>query len=368
MMAFWRQTFRVAAIAMMFAGLALAAPVPARAEAAPELGTTQDVGKTGFAVRRPVFAGACSHACPWGEIADFVREAMKPLGYDVVICRNCNRDEGPRLVSKHALPPALNDDNLRTGVTVRINAPADFGVTESGMLGWAYEGKMLYAREPAFTNLRLIARIEDPTFMLVAVRAETGISDLAEIREKRLPVRILSDGQPASRLVLAHYGLTEDAVRSWGGSFIRHLPEGGKVEPVDVIVSPMGSPANNPESAFWSALAATQKLRFLDLPAPLLDRLVSEAGMQRVLVRWGFLPGIDREIATVGRSGEAIFTTSKVSDEAAYDVARAIDMRRNDLIWFVRPYSYDPRTVAANGPVPLHPGAARYYREAGYIK
>jgi TRAP-type uncharacterized transport system substrate-binding protein len=34
----------------------------------------------------------------------------------------------------------------------------------------------------------------------------------------------------------------------------------------------------------------------------------------------------------------------------------------------VRPYSYDPRTVWRNLDVPLHPGAARYYREQGYLR
>jgi TRAP-type uncharacterized transport system substrate-binding protein len=48
---------------------------------------------------------------------------------------------------------------------------------------------------------------------------------------------------------------------------------------------------------------------------------------------------------------------------AAYDVAKAIDMARGDLIWLIRRYSIDPRTVGENQGVPLHPGAARYYRE-----
>src|SRR6266481_5854289 len=60
-----------------------------------EVGKTIDVGKTGFAIKRPVFASACPHGCPWGELGEFVQEALKPYGYDVVLCRNCNRAEGP---------------------------------------------------------------------------------------------------------------------------------------------------------------------------------------------------------------------------------------------------------------------------------
>jgi TRAP-type uncharacterized transport system substrate-binding protein len=70
----------------------------------------------------------------------------------------------------------------------------------------------------------------------------------------------------------------------------------------------------------------------------------------------------------VGRSGEAIFARADTPDKAAYDIAKAIDDHRGELKWFIRPYSYEPRSVGENLGVPLHPGAARYYREKGYIK
>jgi hypothetical protein len=63
---------------------------------------TIDVGKTGWAAKRPVVASACPFGCPWGELGEFVHDAMTPLGYDVILCRNCNRDRGPRLVSAAA--------------------------------------------------------------------------------------------------------------------------------------------------------------------------------------------------------------------------------------------------------------------------
>ena len=34
----------------------------------------------------------------------------------------------------------------------------------------------------------------------------------------------------------------------------------------------------------------------------------------------------------------------------------------------IMPFSYNPETVASVKDVPLAPGAARYYREVGYIK
>ena len=115
---------------------------------------TIDVGKTGWANKRPVVAAACPFGCPWGEIGEFVRDAMKPLGYDVILCRNCNRDRGPRLVSGAGIPPPLDALDARTGTTQRFDAPVDFGITAAGILGNAYRGEAGYAnggtvRQPA---------------------------------------------------------------------------------------------------------------------------------------------------------------------------------------------------------------------------
>jgi hypothetical protein len=44
-----------------------------------------------------------------------------------------------------------------------------------------------------------------------------------------------------------------------------------------------------------------------------------------------------------------------------------MDAARGELKWYVRPYSIDPRTVWHSQGVPLHPGAAGYYREASYL-
>jgi TRAP transporter TAXI family solute receptor len=354
--------FGLAAIAL----LAGAAPSPS----AP-LGETLEVGRTGFDVKRPVFASACPQACPWGELGEFVQAAMKPAGYDVVLCRNCNRDKGAPIVSRRGIPPAIDAGDMRVGTTQRVNAPVDFGVTESLMLSMAYEGKGMYAGKGPLPNLRVIAKLEDPTYLMVAVRKDSGITDLAQIRDRKMPVRILADFQPSTTPVLDYYGLTREAVASWGGSFGNALeaaerPQGAAS--FDVIVSSLASPANNPESSFWTRLTQLYDLHFLDLPEPLLAKMAREVPMERAVAKWGLLRGVDRSIPTVARSGETIFARADLSDADAYAIAKAIDRSRLDLRWYVRPYSYDPRTVWKNGPVPLHPGAARYYREMGYMK
>jgi TRAP transporter TAXI family solute receptor len=347
------------------AALLLLPVISAHAQPPAVQGRTIDVGKTGFAVRRPVFASACPDACPWGELGDFVHEAMAPLGYDVVLCRNCNRAEGPRLVAKAAKPPPLNPVEFVVGTTERFDAPVDFGVSAADFVTQAYQGKGAYAADGPMRNLRLIAHIEDPSYLLIAVKASSGITDLAQIVREKRPVKILAGGAGAEA-VLAHYGLSREAVKAFGGAIGPALGQ-NNVKDFDVVITEQGSSANNPEASYWSAFSQRFDLTFLDPPKAVIDELVAEHGYVRVTAKWGLLRGIDRPIPTAGRTGHAVFGRADMPAADAYAIAKAIDAHREALKWYVRPYSYETRTVWKNGDVPLHPGAARYYREAGYL-
>jgi TRAP-type uncharacterized transport system substrate-binding protein len=324
-----------------------------------------DVGKTGWDVKRPVMAAACESGCPWGELGDFVRESMKPYGYSVILCRNCNRSYGPRLVSENDFPPPLDEINLEDGVNVRVNARVDFGVTSSAMLSAAYNTAL--AGKGPLRNLRLIAKIEDPFYYLVAVRKESGIKDLATIRQKQLPVRIMgADGNMMT--ILKYYGITVENLRSWGGKTGVSPEEALKGE-FDILAGFLASPAMNPESSYWTTLSQKFDLYFLELPEDLLKIIASQnVDAEFVEVHQNLLRGVNRNMKTLGRSGESVFARDDTPEQAAYDLARAIDENHGELKWFIRVYTYDPKTVWQNYGVPLHPGAERYYREAGYIK
>jgi len=197
-----------------------------------------DVGKTGWDVKRPVMASACPNGCPWGELGDYVREALKPYGYSVILCRNCNRTYGPRLVSENDFPPPLDEINLEDGVNVRIDARVDFGVTSSAMLSSAYRDKL--AGKGPFKNLRLIAKIEDPFYFLIAVKKDAAFKSFEQLKEQKLPVRIMgSDGNMMT--VLKYYGISAEDIKSWGGKLGVSVAEAIKGE-FDVMSGFLASP------------------------------------------------------------------------------------------------------------------------------
>jgi para-nitrobenzyl esterase len=325
--------------------------------------------RTGIAVKKPVFGGACK-ICPWGAMAEFVQAAMKAYGYDVQICYNCNAADAPRIVSEARLPPPYKPDPVVPEILAPRNAPGlgpvDFGAVAIQFLRNAYKGTGPYSKEKPRTNLRLIANIQDPSYTLVAARAETGITDLAQVRQKRWPVRILLAGiGSSSSSILAYYGLTREAVEAAGGR-IGNTPEDQRN--FDIVIGGAGAMSTAPEWRIWIDLTEKFDLNFIELPEDLLAKLAHEGEQERGFIPVGLYRGVVRPVPTVVRSGTVVYGRDDMPDDFAYAVAKALDEQQHLLQWKHIHFSYNVHNVWKAYEVPLHPGAARYYKERGYMK
>ncbi len=320
---------------------------------------------TGVAAKRPVLQAACDH-CPWGALGNMVKKIMGSYGYDVQVCLSCSGREAARIVAKRLFPPEITDRQFAEGTLVNPDGPIDFGVTGIDAVRRAYDGTANFP-EGAFKNLRVIARIENPAYLMVAVTKESGLTDLREVRERRMPVRVLAGVGTLVAPVLAYYGLTPKDVEALGGA----IYAGNallKNANFDVIIG-SGVLANNPEGNMWYEMSSKKDLVFLALPDDLRQKLAREDGAQLVDIPFRYMRGVgDKPVPTVGTSGEAVYGRDDLPPEFAYDVAKGLDEQHGLLKWAVVPFSYDPATVADGGGVPLHPGAERYYRERGYLK
>jgi TRAP transporter TAXI family solute receptor len=328
------------------------------------------VAQTGIAAKKPVFGGACK-VCPWGAMAEFVQAAMQPYGYDVQICYNCNGADAPRIVSEARTPPPYRPDSAVPEILAPRNAPGlgavDFGAVAVHFLRNAYRGTGQYVQDGPRANLRLIANIQDPSYVLVAVKAETGITDLAQVRDKRWPVRILTAGigRDATTPILAHYGLSREAVEAAGGRIGNTAADR---ENFDVVIGGAGVMSTAPEWRIWTELTEKFDLRFLTLPEELLAALAKNTEQERGTIPPGLYRGVDRPIPTVVRTGTVVYCRDDTPDDFAYAVAKAMDEQQHLLQWRHLNFSYNVHTVWKAYEVPLHPGAARYYRERGYLK
>lgn len=322
----------------------------------------------GFAAKKPVLSAACP-TCPWGALGEVVKKALAAEGYDVQICYNCFGADNPRIVSGAKLPPPLTPQLKAFGIPEPPKGRADFGITALHILDWAYNGTYTYKSDGPMRNLRVIAVIQEPAYVLVAVKSSSGITDLSDIGKKHLGVRILTQSadNPLIQPILSYYGIDEAKLKSWGGAFEPSLNPASRAN-FDVIISSTALLANNPESNEWYEASQKYDLTYLPLPEPVLATLEKTFAMERVDVPIGYMRGINKPIPTVARSGEVIYARADAPDDFAYATAKAMDENKHLLEWALVPLSYDPARVWKALDVPLHPGAARYYREAGYMK
>ena len=347
-------------LALLVCAAAWLSPVSGGAEQA------SGTAEYGIAVKRPVVGGACKY-CPWGALADIVKKAMAPYGYDVAVCYSCSGADSIRYVADRLMAPEITERQRAEGTTFRPGAAPDFGINQSIRIAWAYQGLKTFAKDGPRRNLRIIARIEQPSYVFVAPLRSLGIRNLKDIAARNMPVRIMRNGSEAVDAVLEYYGLTQKNVESWGGKFLNGT-DLERTQDFDVLIG-IGVLGNYPEGNVWYEMSMKKDLVFLPLPEDLRQTLVKDYEGVLVEIPWRYLRGVDDDpVPTVGFSGHSVFGLASMPDQFAYDVARALDEQRALFRWGNLPFSYDRNTAWKGSGVPLHPGAARYYREAGYMK
>jgi len=80
---------------------------------------------------------------------------------------------------------------------------------------------------------------------------------------------------------------------------------------------------------------------------------------------WPDIP--TREFPT-RETGYAVKKSVFGGGNAVYGLAKALDEHKDLLQWTLVPFSYNSQNVWKCFEIPLHPGAARYYKEKGYMR
>src|SRR5262249_25548857 len=137
------------------------------------------------------------------------------------VCYSCSGVDAPRIVSKRLSSPEISDRQYAEGTVVRPDAPIDFGITQSERVRAAYDGGEEYKRDGPMKILRLIARIEQPSYLMIATTKESGLTDLRQVAERKMKLTVLrGNGGPILDDVLAYYGMPKSDLVAWGGRFL----------------------------------------------------------------------------------------------------------------------------------------------------
>jgi TRAP transporter TAXI family solute receptor len=115
-------------------------------------------------------------------------------------------------------------------------------------------------------------------------------------------------------------------------------------------------------------LAASTDLRWLNLEG---EKLKAK-GIVPVTVPAGRLPHQEGPLVVAQRGLNVLATTTSLTDEQAYEVAKLLHKELAtiaELVPVLRSTISEPASLAAaSDPFPYHPGALKYWREAGFIK
>jgi TRAP-type uncharacterized transport system substrate-binding protein len=367
-------------ITVCFIVLIVVIAVESRSAAAGKNDGPNVTANTGYAVKRPVFAGAC-RTCPWGSIADFVKTVLQFYGYDVQVCYTCaGGPEESRYVADKRMPPPYRDMPAGTDISQSLiprppEGPVDFGATGAQYLWDAYRGIHDFAKDPQGPRktLRIVANIQEPSYYIIAVRADSGITDLRQILEKHMPANIMAatTGGLNTPTVLDYYGITKEKLESFGGSLRGPFfgDQQKERQGLDVIMG-WGALENAPEYNMWYDLSQRYNLKYLEMPKELRDKMIKEFDLEERKLPVGLLRGVDRDIPTIGRTGNVIYGRVDMPDQFAYTLAKAIDEHQELLQWAqgAMNFSYNFHTVWKAYGIPLHSGAAKYYKQKGYMK
>ena len=279
----------------------------------------------------------------------------------VAICRLVNRtskDHGIRCSAESTGGSVYNINTVRAG-------ELEFGVAQSDWQYHAYHGTSKFKDAGAFTKLRAMFSVHAEPFTLI-VRADSGITGFEGLKGKRVNIGNPGSGQRATmEVVMDAFGMKKSdfslASELKGSEMAAAICD----NKIDAMIYTVGHPA----AALKEATTACE-VKIIDVKGAPIDKLVKENPYYRTaIIPGGMYTGTPNDVTTFG-VGATFVSSADVPDAVAYIVAKET-MKNIDQFRKLHPAfaTLDPKTMVSDGlSAPLHPGAAKAYKELGLIK
>ncbi len=262
---------------------------------------------------------------------------------------------------------AISSAGSAENVTLLRNGEVQFAILQGLYAAWAWNGEGPLSEEGPQEMLRSVTMLwPNAEHLLVRARfAPTGyVSDLASMDGRRFSIGARNSGAEGSgRHVLAALGI--DADEHFDLVFQGYGPSADSFQNgvIDGMNTPAGAPVAAVTRAFAAAGDAATLLSFTDedmaavnAAYPLFTRYVIPAGTY---------PGQDADVQSIAHPN-ILAVRADVDEDAVYEITKTIFENLPFLAAIHRATSEMSLEGSITGlPVPLHPGAIRYYEEAG---
>jgi TRAP transporter TAXI family solute receptor len=250
-------------------------------------------------------------------------------------------------------------------VTAIAGGQMESGFSQSDVATWAQKGTGLYEGKPNVPGLRLIANLY-PESVHVVVRKGAGVKSVADLKGKRVALDEPGSGTLVNaRAILAAYGLKESDIKP---EYIKPNQAGDKLKDgsLDAFFFTGGAPAGAIaelasagggvdilpiEGAAAEALKKSSPFFSDDTIAAETYKGVGQVKTLAVGAQW--VTGDKADANTVYEITKALFSDAAQKALAAGHAKGKFITKEN--------------AVKAAG-IPFHPGAEKFYKEAGLLK
>ncbi len=202
-----------------------------------------------------------------------------------------------------------------------------------------------------------------------------NVSSLEEVFEQKLPLRIgcsakgSMDAEGAYR-ILEYFGVTEEDLESWGGSITN---QGGDQNAealadgqIDFYIDHTSS-----ASSTMAQIASTTDVTFLQWSDEMCKWFQDTLGFDMITIPANSFSGQTEDLTLPG-SPDCLFANVELDEDVVYMVTKILNENRDALVEQFASFSgWDPATCWQPEKIAgleLHPGAARYYKEAGFME
>ena len=319
-----------------------------------------------FVVWRSIFllaaVTACTSLVPGPDVVIGTGSpsgAYYPLGGS--ICRLFNLEsprDGRRCVVVPSTGPVANLAMLRDG---RI----DVGIVQSDVLADAVAGAGASASRGPNADLRVLFAGHSDAFTIVA-RRELGVRSAAELRGIRINMGSPGSGERASmERIMAALGATQADFAEVHELTRAEQHRAFCANELDAIVYEVAHPNGLIQDVVRSCRGV-----LIDLSGPAIDDMLRRhPEYERAVIPGGTYLSNPQDVRTIGVRVVVVATT-RLSDVLAYEITKGVfenfeDFRRLHPAFSMLSVA---DMVNAAGRATLHPGAARYYRERGWLQ
>ena len=274
-----------------------------------------------------------------------------------------------RLVNKGRKEHGIRCSVESTGGSVyNINTSREgeleFGVAQSDWQYHAYNGTSKFADAGKFEGLRAVFSVQPEPFTVVA-RADAGISTFDDLKGKRVNIgnpgsgtRVLADVlMEAAGVSPSDFALAAELKSSEQSAALCD----GKI---DAAIWAAGLPNGSTMDA-----TSTCDIKLLDLTTSGTDKVLSSnPAYAAATIPAGLYPGNEDDVASWGPKATFV-TDAKTSDEVVYVLVKSIFENFDDFKKLHPAFGRltEEQMIKDGLSAPLHPGAAKYYTERGWM-